>query len=111
MSILRLVSNADGPINSRCIQSVDLEINNSGEVPIEMLIHGYGIEGLFYIGLIHAGADEWVGVHDIMTNYSPFELVLVTNINNLAHTCVVFKIKNQGVLIAEYTQEDTMREN
>lgn len=109
MSILRLVSNADGPINSRYIQSVDLEITNSGLDSFEMLIHGYGNEGLFYVGLIHAGAGEWVVLNDIMTNYSPFEFVLVTNINNLAHTGVVFNIKNQGVLIAVYTQEDTIR--
>ncbi|MET3548797.1 hypothetical protein ABID47_005429 [Paenibacillus favisporus] len=109
MSILRLESAANTPIDCRYIQSLDLEISNQGIEPFEMLIHGYGEKGLFHLGLIHVGAGQTVAVPDIVTNHSPFQIVLVTNINSFAHTGVIFRVKYQGMLIAVYTQEDTVR--
>lgn len=109
MSILRLGSTAYGPIDCRYIQSVDLEISNYGTESFEMLIHGYGDQGLFYIGLIHAESGETLPINDIMTHYAPFELVLVSNTNSVDRTYVTIRVKNHGSLIAVYTQEDTIR--
>lgn len=109
MSILRFESAAFAPIDCRYIQSIDLEISNYGMEPFEMLIHGYGEKGLFHLGLIHAGSGQTVAVPDIITDHAPFQFVLVTNINSFAHTGVVFRVKDQGNLVAVYTQEDTVR--
>ncbi|MBB3131726.1 hypothetical protein FHS19_006449 [Paenibacillus rhizosphaerae] len=109
MSILRLGSTESGPIDCRYIQTVDLEITNHGWEPFDMLVQGYRSDGLFYVSLIHADPGQIVPVHGIMTNYTPFELVLVTNINVADYTAAVFMMKDRGNLIAVYTQNDADR--
>lgn len=111
MSVLRLGSTEFGPIDCRYIQAVDLEIVNRGLEPFDMLVHGYGNGGLFYVSLIHAEPGQIVPVYDIMTNYTPFEIVLVTNINVADYTAAVFRMKDRGNLIAVYTQDDADRYN
>ncbi|GIO33773.1 MULTISPECIES: hypothetical protein [Paenibacillus] len=109
MSILRLEAAPLTPIDSRYIQYVDLEILNTGMEGFEMLAHVYGEQGLQYIQLIHLNPGSAVPLHHMMTEHKPFQLVLVTNVNDFAHTAVTVRACNQGQLIAVFTQENMIR--
>ncbi|GIO66192.1 hypothetical protein NYE48_21025 [Paenibacillus sp. FSL M7-1455] len=109
MSILRLEAAPFAPIDSTYIQSVDLEICNVGTEGFEMLVHGYGEQGLFYVQLIHVGSGSTVPLYHMMTEHKPFQLVLVTNVNDYTHTAVTVRVRNQGNLVALFTQEDMFR--
>lgn len=109
MSILRLEAAPFTPIDCRYIESVDVEVTNGGSNGFEMLVHAYGEQGLFYVQLIHVSSGAAVPLQNIVTGYMPFQLVLVSNVNEYAHTGVTLRMYNQGHLIALYTQEDTIR--
>jgi len=109
MSILRLEAAPSAPIDSMYIQSVDLEIWNTGMEGFEMLVHGYGEQGLFYVHLTHVSPGAVVPLNHITTEHKPFQLVLVTNVNDYSHTAVTIKARDQGHLIALFTQEDMAR--
>ncbi|MBE9916017.1 hypothetical protein G8C92_18545 [Paenibacillus donghaensis] len=109
MSIFRLESAPFSTIDCRYIESVDIEVTNSGSDGFEMLVHGYGNQGLFYVQLIHLSPGSTVPVYHMMTGYDPFQLVLVTNINNYACTEVIVRAKDHDYLIALYSQEDMIR--
>ncbi|MWV46837.1 hypothetical protein GRF59_24820 [Paenibacillus sp. HJL G12] len=109
MSVLRLEAAPFAPIDCRYIESLDVEVTNGGSDGFEMLVHGYGNQGLFYVQLIHVSPGNSVSLHDIMTGYMPFQLVLVTNVNQYANTWVTVRVRDHGNLIALYTQEDTIR--
>lgn len=109
MSILRLEAAPFAPIDSTYIQSVDLEIWNTGMEGFEMLVHGYSEQGLFYVQLIHVGPGSTVPLYQMMTEHKPFQLVLVTNVNDYSRTAVTVKVRNQGELVALFTQENMIR--
>lgn len=109
MSILRLEAAPFSPIDCRYIESCDIEVTNGGNEGFEMLVHGYGNQGLFYVQLIHVSPGSTVHLYHILTGYLPFQLVLVTNVNHYDHTWITVRVRDHGNLIALYTQEDTIR--
>ncbi|MEC0372447.1 hypothetical protein [Paenibacillus chibensis] len=109
MSILRLEAAPFAPIDCRYIESFDVEVTNGGQESFEMLVHGYGNQGLFYVHLVHMAPGSTIPLYNIVTGYAPFQLVLVTNVNHYANTWATVRVRDHGNLIAVYTQEDMIR--
>jgi|GEM_PF-1852099 len=106
MSIFRLDAVEYGRIDARYIQSVDLTITNTGGEDFDVLIHGYHPHGVYYVGLVHAAAGATVTVPDITNQNITFSLLLVTNINYTYSTQITVHAKNQGQLVAVFSNSD-----
>ncbi|ANA82288.1 hypothetical protein PVOR_15024 [Paenibacillus vortex V453] len=106
MSIYRLDAVEYGHIDARYIQSVDLTITNAGAEEFDVLIHGYHLYGVYYVGLVHVGAGSTVFVPNITNHNTAFSLLLVTNINYTHSTLITVHAKNQGQLVAVYSNSD-----
>ncbi|WMT40188.1 hypothetical protein RE628_23380 [Paenibacillus sp. D2_2] len=111
MSILRLISDDYGVINSRFIQAFDLELCNLGNEGFEMLITVYTPQGLLYRGLYHLAQGVNVVIPRITTQFSPFQLIMVTNINQYDMTAVTLRAWNGANPVAIFTQEEAVRIN
>jgi len=109
MSILRLNSVEHGAIDSRFIQAFDLELCNLGSEGFEMLITVYTPQGLLYRGLYHLAQGVSVIIPRITTQFSPFQLIMVTNINKYDTTSVTVRAWNGVHPVAIFTQEEAVR--
>ncbi|PZD93271.1 hypothetical protein DNH61_21735 [Paenibacillus sambharensis] len=109
MSVFRLEAAPYTKVDSRYIESVDLTVSNIGAEPYEMLIHGYKPEGVFHVGLIHVPVGAVMSIPGLMTQYSSFGLLLVTNYHTFHTTGITAHVKNHGAVVAVFTQEDFTR--
>lgn len=104
MSVFRLEAAPFSSIDARYIQSNDLYISNHGSEPFDVLVHGYYHDGsIFYVTLVHAAAGSTVSLPDIYNHYRAFSLLLVTNINTSLTTGLTLYAKDQGQLIAVFS--------
>lgn len=111
MSILRLNSVNHGAVDSRYIQAFDLELCNLGGEGFEMLVTVYTPSGLLYRGLYHLAQGVSVIIPRITTQFLPFQLIMVTNINKYDTTAVTMRAWNGGQPVAIFTQEEAVRIN
>ncbi|NMO95871.1 hypothetical protein [Paenibacillus lemnae] len=103
MSVFRMDVVEHGTLDARYIQSNDLCISNIGSEPFDVLIHGYHPEGVFYLGLVHAAPGSTVTLPEITNHHRTFSLLLVTNINYSHTTGITIYAKDQGNLIAVFS--------
>ncbi|MEK3735084.1 hypothetical protein MKX64_21980 [Paenibacillus sp. FSL M8-0334] len=103
MSIFRLDAVEHGVIDSRYIQSVDITITNAGPDPFDVLIHGYNPYGVYYVSLTHVGVGATVVIPEVANHNLSFSLLLVTNINYSHSTVITVQAKNQGQLVAVFS--------
>lgn len=103
MSVFRMEAVEHGAIDARYIQSNDLTITNTGGEDFDILVHGYHPEGVFYVGLTHVSAGASVTLPNITNQNRVFSLLLVTNINYSHSTVITVHAKNQGQLIAVFS--------
>ncbi|WP_410771909.1 hypothetical protein [Fontibacillus sp. BL9] len=111
MPILRIKSMENGKVDSRYIQSLDLELSNLGRESFEFLLLGYAPKGLVYRGLHHLGQGSTVFIPRINTDYAPFDLLVVTNASTYMTTGLTLKAWNQEQYVALFTQEDAIRDH
>ncbi|MCY9694367.1 hypothetical protein [Paenibacillus alginolyticus] len=113
MSIFRLDSNENHAINSKYIQTVDLTLQNLGNEEFDTLIQGMNPRGTTFIYLYHlhnaSAPNSVITIPNIYTNYEPFSLLLVTNINTYTTTAITMHVRSNGNLVALFTQEDYLR--
>ncbi|WP_314003333.1 hypothetical protein [uncultured Paenibacillus sp.] len=109
MSILRLEAAPYTAIDSQYIQSVDLTVINIGSEAFDILAHGYNPYGVFHVALFHMAAGAVATIPDLMTHYTPFSLLLVTNINHYNTLGATVAAKNNGSLVALFTQDNFIR--
>ncbi|CAM4251665.1 hypothetical protein [Paenibacillus tarimensis] len=109
MSVFRLEAAPNTKVDSRYIESVDLTITNIGSESFEMLIHGYKPEGVFHVGLIHVPVGAAISIPGLVTQYSPFSLLLVSNYHTFHTTGIAAHVKDQGAVVAVFTQDDFTR--
>lgn len=103
MSVFRMDAPEGGSIDARFIQSCDLTITNVGAEEFDILIHGYHLDGVFFVGLNHVPAGGTVVIPNMMPHNRTFSLLLVTNINYSGTTVVTVHAKNQGQLVALFS--------
>lgn len=103
MSIFRMDAPECGSIDARYIQSVDLIIANVGAEEFDILMHGYHLDGVFYVGLNHVPAGGTVVIPNLMPHNRTFSLLLITNINYSGTTVITVQAKNQGQLVALFS--------
>lgn len=110
MSIFRIYANEHHAINSTYIQSIDLTIQNLGAEEFDILIEGNNPHGNTFLYLYHLDSvshpNSMRTIPDMFTNYAPFSLQLVTNINHSSTTALTLLAKNNGHVIARFTQYD-----
>ncbi|GAB6930269.1 hypothetical protein JCM10914A_42520 [Paenibacillus sp. JCM 10914] len=106
MSIFRLDAAEYGQIDARYIQAVDLVITNAGPDEFDVLIHGYSPHGVYHVGLVHVAPGLTSVIPNITNHNQPFSLLLVTNINYSYTTLITLHAKNQGQIVAMYSQAD-----
>jgi hypothetical protein len=111
MSILRLNSVDNGTVDSRFIQAFDLELCNLGNEGFEMLITVYTPQGLLYRGLYYLAQGINVAIPRITTEFSPFQLVMITNTDKYDTTAVTLRAWNGTYPVAIFTQEQAVRIN
>ena len=109
MSILRIKSAVNSKIDPRYIQSLTLELTNYGE-SFEFLLLGYAPQGPIYRGLYYLEQGGTFSSSRIMTQYDPFDLIIVTNAPTYEHTGLTLFAWNDGQHVAIFTQEDAIRE-
>ncbi|UKS27640.1 hypothetical protein LOZ80_01435 [Paenibacillus sp. HWE-109] len=115
MSIFRIHANENHPVNSRYIQSIDLTIQNLGAEEFDVLIEGMNWNGNSHLFLYHVYSASQPNsvrtITDLFTNYEPFSLQLVTNIQSDQYTAITMQAKHNGSVIAIFTQEDFLRQS
>jgi len=111
MSILRLDSVDYGVVDSRFIQAFDLELCNLGQEGFEMLVTVLTPQGLLYRRLYHLAQGVNVVIPRITTQFSPFQLIMVTNSNKYDMTAVNLRAWNGTYPVAIFTQEQAIRIN
>jgi hypothetical protein len=110
MSIFQLSSREGSAVDSRYIQTFDLSVENLGEEEFEILIQGENSSGVNLLALHHlsaasAGAGSRLTFNEVPTNFAPFSLQLVSNINDASRTAVTLFAKNNGAVVAIITQQ------
>ncbi|MFD0694179.1 hypothetical protein ACFQZT_08745 [Paenibacillus sp. GCM10027628] len=109
-SIFQFIAYEGAPADSRYIQAFDLRVENQGEDEFDILIQGESKAGANTLKLHHmypasSGSNSKVIVNEVPTNFGPFSLQLVTNINDASKTAVTLFAKNNGSVIAIFTQQ------
>jgi hypothetical protein len=110
MSIFQLLSNEGGAVDCRYIQTIDLTVENLGEEEFEILIQGESRRGAHLLALHHlsaasSGDGTKIMFSEVPTNFGPFSLQLVSNINDASRTAVTLFAKNNGAVVAILTQQ------
>ncbi|NRF95269.1 hypothetical protein HQN89_30770 [Paenibacillus frigoriresistens] len=110
MSIFRLESFEYGPIDSRYIQSVDVIMQNLGPKTFDALIQGFHASDFFHLSLYalqnFPEPGSTITINNILTHNIPFSLQIVTNTNTTAYTAITVYAKNNGVLVAMFSQNE-----
>jgi hypothetical protein len=113
MSIFQLHSNVNYPIDSRFIHTCDLEIRNLNVQDMDILIQVNNDFGIFHLSLHHLSPYTQPGstlvIPEIYTHYSPFSFLLITNLLTTSTTALTLFAKNNGNVIAIFTQNDFIK--
>jgi hypothetical protein len=110
ISIFQFISHEGAVVDSRYIQAFDLIVENQGEEEFEILIQGESERGARTLALHHLsaasiGVGSKVTFSDVLTNFGPFSLQLVSNINDASRTALTILAKQHGAVIAIFTQQ------
>ncbi|WP_342415306.1 hypothetical protein NST83_19190 [Paenibacillus sp. FSL R10-2782] len=110
MSVFQLVADANARIDSRYINSLDVVIQNPGSRVYEALMIGYCGDDKIHLSLNQIKTVPLVystiNINDVRTSYLPFRLEVITNINQPDSTAMVVYAKNEGNLVAVFTEQD-----
>jgi hypothetical protein len=111
MSIFQ-VETTDNPssLYAPYIESIDVELLNIGVSTYEALIMVVGPQGVFYQGLYGLPSGVPIYIEGIRTGYVFFKLMVITNTNNYFETVINLRCRDQGQLLAVYTQEQMQRD-
>lgn len=113
MSIFQLHSNVNYPIDSRFIHTCDLEIRNLSVQDMDVLIQVNNDFGIFHLSMHHLNhyphPDSTLVIPDIFTQFSPFSFLLITNLLTTSTTALTLFAKNNGNIIAIFTQNDFIK--
>ena len=111
MSIFQ-VETVDNPscLHAPYIENIDLELINIGMSTYEALIIVEGPQGVFFQGLYSLPPGVPTNIDGIRTGYAFFKLMIFTNTNNCYETAIIIKCRNQGQLLAVYTQEQMQKD-
>jgi hypothetical protein len=110
ISIFQFISHEGADVDSRYIQAFDLMVENQGEEEFDILIQGESAHGANTLMLYHMSAASTrigskVTISEVPTNFGPFSLQLVSNINDASRTAVTLFAKHSGSIIAIFTQQ------
>ncbi|WP_261304757.1 hypothetical protein [Paenibacillus andongensis] len=110
ISIFQFISHVGAAADSRYIQAFDLTVENHGEEEFDILIQGESECGantlmLYHMSAASKGIGSKVTVSEVPTNFGPFSLQLVSNINDASRTAVTLFAKQGGSVIAIFTQQ------
>ncbi|MEW9700278.1 hypothetical protein [Paenibacillus sp. SI8] len=113
MSIFRLASNVNYPIDSRYIQSCDMDIRNLGSDAFDILIQFNNETGITHSSLHHitslAAPGSTLTVPSINTQYAPFSILIVTSLLTTHTTALTLFAKSNEKMIAIFTQNDFIK--
>ncbi|MCR8645188.1 hypothetical protein NV379_21265 [Paenibacillus sp. N1-5-1-14] len=108
MSVFHLNACVNGSIDSRYIQSFDVVVSSTGYEDFDVLTQAYHGPRLFLLNLHHVDTTypgNQAFITNVQTNYQPFLLQLITNVNNPSFTTITITVKNQGNVLAVFGTE------
>lgn len=106
MSVFRLEAGVHMPIDSRYVGAVELEIVNRGASEFNMWIQMHGSGGLMHEMLVGVpGGGRSKQLPPMGTFTQPFTLLLVSNANRYDTTELKLTARQNGELVALFTQE------
>ncbi|UKS27638.1 hypothetical protein LOZ80_01425 [Paenibacillus sp. HWE-109] len=113
MSIFQLHSKAGYPIDASYIQSCDLEIRNLHVHDLDILIQVNNDFGIFHYSLHNLSGLNQPGstlvIPEIYTHHAAFSFLLITNLLTTSTTALTLFAKNNGQVIAIFTQNEFIK--
>ncbi|SEP13523.1 hypothetical protein [Paenibacillus sp. OV219] len=106
MAIFQLAVAPGAKVDSRFVESMELTVMNESSRTFDMLVQASHNGALFFESLQELKPDSGANFPSVPTNYTPFNLLIVTNYFTYDTTTVTLIVRSKGVLLAIFTEKD-----
>ncbi|AZN39628.1 hypothetical protein [Paenibacillus albus] len=106
MAIFQLAVAPGAKVDSRFVESVELTVMNESRRTFDILVQVSHNGAPFFESLQELPSGSGAYIPAVPTNYTPFNLLIVTNYFTYDTTTVTLIVRSKGLLLAIFTDKD-----